>query len=836
MPRISKKVIITGVVIVAMLILLISLLFFIRIKKEKPLVEREEIIEEILLPGKMPDNRTLLPMGWAISPAGEQINVGDLPLGMALSPDGRYLAVTNNGWSEHYVSIIDTESLLVIQELSLTCSFYGITFSQDGKKLYVSGGGANEIEVFDFKEGKFFKSNPIDLGKGIIQIPLPGFDIFPAGLALSLDGKKLYVAENLGNYLDIVNLSTGKVKKVRIGFGLLLPRGLYPYDIVVSNDGSKIYVSDWGQRKVSVVDAEKEKFIRCIEAEGHPNDMILSPDGRFLYVANAISDSISVICTQTDEVTETISVQPYPGAPFGSTPNALAISPDGRRLYVANADNNDVVVIELSGDGRGKLAGLIPVGWYPTALSFSPDGRKLYVANGKGLASKPNPRGPHPYRKSTAETQYIGRLLFGTVSVIDTPDREKLARYTIQVEKNNNFNELRKEKIFGNLTHKNPIPRHLGEPSPIKHVIYIIKENRAYDQILGDLPQGEGDPALCLFNRTVTPNHHALAEEFVLLDNFYVNGEVSMDGHEWSMGAIATDFVEKSWPTQYSGKGKGPLILSSGALNPVSRPDNGYLFDAAARVGISYRIYGEWTYFGLSLFKNLWGHADPLYIGWNLDYPDVKRAEEFIRDFNQLSKANNLPNLMILWLPNDHTYGTTPGKHTPRAMVADNDLALGMIVDAVSHSKYWNETAIFVLEDDAQDGPDHIDCHRSPAFVISPWVKRGEADHTMYDTVSMLKTIELILGLPPMSQYDAVAVPMVNCFNDSLDPTPYNCHPNLWPLAVKNPPDAYGAEECLEMDFRMEDQIPWVRLNEIIWKSIKGADSEMPPPINLSGG
>jgi YVTN family beta-propeller protein len=794
------------------------------------------VIETKEIPGELPSGRILLPSRAIISPAGYQIPVGDLPLGMALTPDGKYLAVTNNGHGEQFVSLIDTNSRYEVQRLPVDKSFYGITFSPDGKKLYVSSGQDAGIIVFEYINGKFERSKVISLATATLSsgsLP-PDFWVFTAGLAISPDGSKLYAVCNLENTIAIIDLSREEVtRKVVAGPGLPY-LGPYPLDVVVSKNGCKIYVSNWGGHTVSVIKTgrfiKKVTDLERIKVGGHPSDMVIGPAGERLYVANANTDDVSVIDTGNDKVIATISLAPYPNAPLGSQPNALAISPDGKTLYVANANNNDVAVVELSEKGS-KVIGLIPVGWYPTALALSHDGKTLYVANGQGSLSKPNPEFQIYDRN---ESQYIADLLNGTISIIDVPDDEKLTEYTAQVERNNGFNEGTKEQVEG-WTRENPIPKEENGTSPIKHVIYIIKENRAYDQVLGDLPSGNGDPELCLFNRTITPNHHALAEEFVLLDNFYVNSEVSMDGHEWLCAGVASDMVEKLWPSSYSGRG-APLfdLRTSGGFSFAPRPESGYIWDMASKKGVSFRVYGEYDIFGLTLHEKVRGHADPSYPGWEGFYlstaHDPDRAKEFLREFREFEKNDNLPQLMILLLPDDHNYGTVAGKLSPRSMMANNDLGLGMIVEGVSHSKYWNETAIFVVEDDAQDGPDHVDCHRSPAFVISPYVKRQYVDHTMYTMMSMLRTIELILGLPPMTQFDEGASPMFTCFQEEANLTPYNCRLNTYPLDEKNPSDAYGADECASWIWNLPDRTPARRHNEIVWKSIKGVDSEMPEP------
>ena len=770
-------------------------------------------------PGRY-DWGTLLPNRWVLTPAGKQIPVGDLPLNMALSPDGALLAVTNNGYSKQFISLIDAKGDSALQKLPVKKAFYGLAFSSDGQRLYASGGGDHQILIWHRENGQWQEDNPISLRKDESQ------RLFVCGIALTAGGRELLAAENLNGTVSAVDLQRKQVKqRVQVG--------PYPYDVKALEGAEKAYVSLWGGSAVAVLRTAPLQVQKKIPVGEHPNTMVFTPDKKRLFVACANTDDIWAIDTQADTVLEVIGVHPYAGAPFGSTPNGLAVSPDGKTLYVPNADNNDVCVIDISRPGKSRILGLIPVGWYPTAVAVSTDGSKIFVANGKGLQSKPNPKGPNPNKRSTAETQYIGKLFWGTVSVIPVPDGIQLQKYTRQVEKNNGFNEAEKrltQKARAQTPHA--VPRRVGEPSLIKHVIYIIKENRTYDQVFGDLPQGNGDSTLCLFGRDVTPNHHALAEEFVLLDNFYVDAEVSADGHEWSTGAIATDFVEKTWPTNYSGRG---LPYPAEGLHEIAFPTSGYIWEAAARKGISYRSYGEFIGLqGDSTFARhpaLVGHFDPHFRPWDLSYPDTLRAEEFLRELKAFEATGDLPALIVLRLPNDHTAGTRPGMPTPRAMVAENDLALGRLVQGVSRSKFWKETAIFVVEDDAQNGPDHVDAHRTVALVISPYVKRHSVNHTMYDTVSMLRTIELILGLPPLSQYDAAAIPMASCFTDKPDTAPYQELRPKVPLGELNSIASYGARESLAMDFSREDATPEIRLNEIIWKSIRGADSEMPRPV-----
>jgi YVTN family beta-propeller protein len=782
----------------------------------------KRIVPSPLPPGPDTPGGYLLPNGWKLTPAGDQIPLGDLPLRVVIRPDGKFLVATNNGDGEQGLTVVDLERQQKVLTVPLARSWLGLQFSGDGKRLYVSGGGDNKILVYDFGDkGLQALSHEIVLGDREQEL-------FPAGVCVDKQEKRLYTPLNLSNELAVIDLKTRSVaKKIAVGD--------HPYTCVVSGDGNTVYVSNWGSRSVSEVDTVALSEARRIEVGDHPNDMILSPNGRRLYVANANSNSISVIDPAANRTVETISVALYPKSPIGSTTNALAMTRDGKRLYAANADNNAVAVIRLAGAGRVQsvVEGFIPVGWYPTALALDPEDRTLYVAGGKGLRSKPNLRGPNPYMRRTKETEYIGQLFTGTLSVIPVPDAAMMKKYTAQVYSNSLYKPTPRTAPV-----ETAVPRSSAERSPIRHVIYVIKENRTYDQVFGDIKEGNGDPGLVLFGEDVTPNHHALVREFVLLDNFYADAEVSADGHNWSMAAYATDYVEKTWPTNYSNRGRG--YDYEGGVE-VSKPSKGFLWDYAARAGLSYRSYGEFIAASKSpdlpseaREKSLEGHFDPMYRPWDLNYPDVKRVEEFLREFREFEKNNDLPRLMILRLPSDHTEGTSPGRPTPRAFVAENDLALGQLVEAVSHSKYWKDTAIFSVEDDAQNGPDHVDAHRTVALVVSAYTKRHFVDSTLYSTSSMLRTIELILGLPPMSQFDAAATPMWNSFTKTPQPEAFKSLPARVPLDEKNPENAPGAKRSAAMDFSKEDSAPDIELNEVIWESIKGEHSEMPAPVRTA--
>src|SRR5262245_53242007 len=757
------------------------------------------------IPGKTATG-ALLPNGWTLTPEGAQIPVSDLPLNMVLSNDGRYLLVTTNGHGDQTINVIDLQTGQSAQTVSMKKSWLGLAFAPDGKRFFVSGGDDNEVMIFDFASGKASPAGKIILGsedyhklddraraearrKGL------GEFAFPAGIAVSPDGARLYVAENLTHKVAVVDLTNRQViTKIAVGE--------YPYDCEISGDGKRVYVSSWGSRAVAVIDTTTNQVLNNIPVGDHPNDLELTRDGKTLYVANANSNTVSVVDTTQMKEIEAISTALHPKSPIGSTPNAVALSPDEKTLYIANADNNNVAIVDVAKRGGSKVEGFIPTGWYPTSLRVSKDGKRIFVANGKGLASAANPQGPSPYKGRTP--QYIGSMLKGAVSMINLPPVAKLAQLTRRVYANSPYTD-EMLKAARAPKEKTAVPFRVGDPSPIKHVIYVIKENRTYDQVLGDVKEGNGDPSLCLFGAEVTPNQHALASEFVLLDNFYVDAEVSADGHNWSMAAYATDYTEKTWPTNYSNRGRTYDYEGS---KKIARPTGGYIWDYCARAGVTYRSYGEFIASregkpggggetgadpgaapkreNYTNEKALEGHFSATFPSWDLNVPDNKRIDRWLEEFREYEKNGGLPQFQIVRIGNNHTQGTRPGALTPRAHVADNDLALGRLVEAVSHSKYWATTAIFALEDDAQNGPDHVDAHRSIAFVASPYNRRGHVDSTMYTTSGMLRTMELILGIPPMSQYDAAATPMFNSFTNKADLTPFKHRPAKYDLTERN--------------------------------------------------
>jgi len=574
----------------------------------------------------------------------------------------------------------------------------------------------------------------------------------------------------------------------------------------------------------------------------HPTDMVWRDGGpgevapgeptwaARLFVAAAHTNTVFTVGVSSAKeltVVEHINVSMTPRQPLGMTPSALALSPDGKRLYVACSDGNVAAVVDVSGE-RSNMEGFIPTGWYPTAVRALASGT-LVVINGKGLRSYPNPDGPNPTKAAAPahvgipgiRPGYVGYMQTGTASWIAPFTDDQLDAWT--------------KAAFANSAYRD---EKLDEPSalpPIQHVIYIVRENRTYDQVLGDMKQGNGDASLVLFGEQATPNLHKLAREFVLLDNFYVNADVSADGHNWSTAAIAPDYVVKMWPTKYANRRK-PYDFEE--QDPASLPPAGYLWTNAAQAGLSIRNFGYMVNNKKDApagSEQITGVRDPvlakvtnpLYRGFDLEYPDIERAKTFLAELAEYEKTGNMPRLIVMRMGNDHTNGTTAGKLGPLSYAADNDYALGMLVEGVSKSRFWTSTLICVLEDDAQNGPDHVDSHRSPAFLISSYVKRHLVDGTMYNTTSMLRTIELLLGLHPMTQFDAAARPMAASFQMTPDPAGYVAEKPRIPLDNRNPPNAPGAAASQRMDFDEADQNDDNELNDILWRAIR---KDAPPP------
>jgi DNA-binding beta-propeller fold protein YncE len=789
---------------------------------------------------------TLLPNGWRIAPAGRHMNVGDLPLAMVESGDGRFLIVSNNGYVRPSLTVVDLKNFTVRGRVSLENAWLGLAWNPDRTRLYSSGAAANTVDVLRFEMGRLTPASSLPVAERD-----KGGETFIGGVAVSPDGGRVYAVNVLGQTLSSVDPVTCEVRSV--------PLPAEPYTCLAPPDGRTVLVSLWGGAKILVFDAETLAPAGEIPVGEHPNAMALSPDGSRLFVACANTNAVWVVDLSSRTAKEQISTALYPDSPPGSTPNGLGLSPDGATLLVANADNNTVAVADVSRPGESRVAGFIPSGWYPTAAAFSRDGSRVFVLSGKGLTSSPNPRGRQPAVPEAAG-QYIGALLQGSLSVLPAPAPAALAAYTRTVYAVTPYSDATRLSP-ARAPRQSPVPRRVGRASPIKHVFYVIRENRTYDQVLGDMPEGNGDPTLCLFGEDVTPNAHALAREFVLLDNFYVNAEVSYDGHAYSTGAYATDVVEKIWPMNYASRGGRYLSEGGGtmrnAYGNVAAPASGYIWDACVRAGVSVRSYGEFVedpkparerrserpvagefQAGPGPYKasvpGLEGRINERYPPFDLSIPDARRVEVWLKEFRAFEASGKLPALSILRLGGDHTAYVRAGFPTPRSMIAENDQALGRLVEVISSSRFWKDSAILVVEDDAQNGPDHVDAHRSVALVASPWARRRAVDSTLLTTCGMLRTIELVLGVPPMSQCDAAATPMYRAFQLKPDLAPYRRREARVPVDEMNDPAAPDASASSFMNLDEADRVPDIAANEILWRSVRGQGCPMPPPVRAA--
>ncbi len=762
--------------------------------------------------------RILLPNGWSLTPVGESLPLGDLPLNMAVSPSRKYIAITNNGQSIQSIQLIDAVHNKVLSEKIIPKSWLGLAFSPDEKMLYVSGGNDNLIMKYRISDKiQLTESDQIKLGE---KWPVK---ISPAGIQVNNKTSMLFVVTKENNSLYLVDLKT----KASQAF----PLGAEAYTCLLSNDKTELYISLWGGHRVLIFNIQRKKITDSIVVGDHPNDLCLSANGRNLFVANASDNSVSVINLKTRKVLETLDAALYPGSPAGSTTNGLALSKDERTLYIANADNNCLAVFDVSKPGSSKSIGFIPVGWYPTGVKVIGD--KVFVTNGKGFSSFPNP-GYQPFdtshsnisfHHSVVRTGYIGGLFTGTLSIFKTPSHVQLNQYSRLVFQNTPYHK--DKELISSGKSGNPVPMRIGDPSPVKYIFYVIKENRTYDQVLGDLEGGNGEPALCLFGEKITPNLHAMAKEFVLLDNFYVNAEVSADGHNWSLGGYANDYLEKTWPTGYSDRGG---TYDGEGKRPIANNKGGFIWDHCQRAGISFRTYGEFADDYKPNIPVLKNHYCPYFTGWDQKVRDTTRVGQWERDFDSLVAHHIVPQLNTLRFINDHTEGLKKGRPTPFAHCADNDLAVGMFIEHLSKSPIWKESVVFILEDDAQDGPDHVDAHRSTAYIAGGYIKRHAVDHTMYSTASVLRTIELLLGVPPMSQYDASAEPMWRCFTPQADLTPFEAKPLQTDITTVNSIENAWQRKSEGFDFAGEDRIPDREFTEVIWKAVKGEESAVPAP------
>jgi len=840
--------------------------------------------------GRVGANIYQVPTGQLLTPTGRQIELpGMRPQALALSPNGNLLAT---GGKNQTLVLIDPADGRILQTVQLSTpkakdssetvtgqmSFTGLTFSPDSRRVYLSTTGGN---VWVFPIDRLGQAGqPKLLAVPNANVPHQKHEI-PTGIAVSPDGKRLYVAGNLGNRLHELDAESGKILRS-------WKTGAAPFDVVLAGD--KAYVSNLGGRRpeagdlvapagkgttvrvdpvrhiasegsVTVIDLTAGKVKSEILVGLHASALAVSPNSQYVVVANSGSDTLNVIETATDRIVEKVWARQTPADLFGAQPNALAFDRTGRRLYVCNGTQNAVAVIRFEPEANAsKMLGLIPTGWFPGAIQYDTNRKTLCVANMKGIGAT-KVFEPHEAVKLNTKD------FFGTVSLIPVPTKKALSALTKRALRNMHYPRLAAARLPARTgVPARPVPERVGEPSVFKHVIYIIKENRTYDQLLGDMTEGNGDPALCIFGETYTPNQHKIAREFVLLDNTYCSGVQSADGHQWTDSAIANEYMERQitsdTPRSYPG-GK-----TEDGADALAWASSGFIWDNALAHGKTFRNYGEWmlseagwkdrnrkdSATWLDFWREFQTGAGALQIrsrpaietlrpysntntlGWNLRVPDVMRAAEFIRELREFEARGWFPDLVILFLPNDHTAGTRSRYPTPGAQMADNDLALGLILEAVSHSRFWPETCVFTIEDDPQNGWDHVSGYRTACYVVSPYTKRRQTISTQYNQTSLMRTMELILGLPPMNHLDATATPMTDCFTGKADLTPFTSVPNRVPLDQLNPEPGQVSDPVLRHDaltssrlpFEEVDRCPEDVFNRILWRAMKGPDVPYP--------
>ena len=884
---------------------------------------------------QLPSSKLLL-----LPAPGVPQRTNSFPTAVALSPDGKYLAILNNGYGTAQSNFQQSIALLDLASNQLRdfpdprlalharqSYFLGLAWSSDGASLYASmasltdpdgknpGDTGNGVAVYRLENStllpeRFLKlpRAPLGRGKRFTYNPkslAPGYsNPYPAGLAVVKrdSGDALLIAENLADDVVLLDTLSGKVlQRFDLGRGKYVP-AVFPYGVVVNADGSRGWCSLWNGSLVAELDLRSGKVVRLVElrapqrdidASSHPTALLLSPDGHHLYVALSNRDSVAVVSTSDGKVERYLSTR-LPGQTYGgSYPDALAQSADGGKLYVANASADAIAVFDIhSGNAQGA-AYFIPTEWYPTAVAVH--GGDLLIASGKGQGTGPNAAWQDdPGRPDKRRHPYIPTLIHGSIARVSLAEAES-----------------NRDKLTQEVVHSNQMEGRTGEigfqrgGNPIRHVIYVIKENRTYDQLFGDMGEANGDPLLVMYGEDITPNQHKLARQFGILDNFYDSGEVSGDGHVWSTAAITSDYTEKTWEITYRSKERGydyegyvgdanPMTIG---IPDVNEPETGYLWTNLARHNLTYRNYGEYvnTWWCDEIPQNspaatgavsghlpdcarksvmpgedlpaklgtgkspyqykiplisydaankpeLRGHFDPNFADFNVSYPDQFRADEFLREFagyvhaRETGTGEPLPNFVLLRLPDDHTAATRPGFPTPNASVADNDLAVGRVVEAVSASPYWSDTAIFILEDDAQDGADHVDAHRSIALVISKYSpgtpQQPSIDHHFYTTVNVIRTMESLSGLPPMNNNDACAAVMAPLFMGAGEQPAFKAdyrNRDNGTIYQANRPDAPGAKESAKLDFSHADAADTRVLNAVLWKAAKG-QAPMPAP------
>jgi DNA-binding beta-propeller fold protein YncE len=774
--------------------------------------------------GPLPGGGFLLNSGWRLQPAGKQIPLDTFPMASALSRDARYLLVLHGGFKPPSVSVIDTATAQVVSTAPVEDGWLGLAFSPAGDRVYVGGGAHASVYEFSFAGGKLQPARTFVLAPPDKRTAKD----FIGDVAFSPDGRLLYAADLYHDSIIVINPQSGiAIQRYRTG--------RRPYRILFHPDGRSFFVTHWTDGTLGHYDTASGGLLTSVRVGAHPTDMVWRPGqasdqpaeegeptfAARLFVAAANTNNVytvGVSASNALNVIESINISLTPRQPLGMTPSALALSPDGKRLYVVCSDANAAAVVDVS-QPRSRVEGFIPTGWYPTAARALNSGA-LVVLNGKGARSFPNPNGRDLNQIAHESLGYVGRLQTGTASWIDAFSDDQLAAWTKTTLGNSPYNDSK-------LDQPNPLPA-------IEHVIYIVKENRSYDQVLGDMKEGNGDASLVLFGENVTPNHHKLAREFVLLDNFYVNAEISADGHHWSTAAIANDYVQKMWPASAA---RRTSAYGFEGTEPTATPPAGYLWTNAASAGLSIRSFGYFVENKPNAppgAEQITAVNDPVlarvtnrfFRGFDQSFPDTERAKVFLAELAEYEKSGAMPRLILMRLGNDHTSGAAAGAIAPLSSVADNDAALGVIVEAVSRSRFWTSTAIFILEDDAQNGPDHVDSHRSPAFVVSPFVKRHAVDGTMYNTTSMLRTMEFLLGLRPMTHFDAGARPMA-VFQSTRDNTPYTAEKPRIRLDERNPAAGAGARASARMNFDQADLNDDDELNDILWRAIR---SDPPPP------
>jgi YVTN family beta-propeller protein len=818
----------------------------------------------LLAPGQQPErpSRAVTDPGvvttrQSISPAGVPTVFQGKVQGVAFGASSDELWVLNN----QQLIRLDWKMNRLLDSYALNGrpGMQGLTFDSGSGEVFV----ANALRA----SGNPWTVRLLRAGRTPLREVASGLGTHQNG-APAVAGRTAVVPLTFENALAIIDLESGAARRSA-------NTGIAPFAAVMDRAGATAWVSNWGGRfpkdgeltaptgtkpgadqvvidsrgvastgTVVRVDLRSGAVGAPVQVGLHPTGMAWDEERARLYIANGNSDAVTVVDTRTQTVVRTDRIQPFGAAAKGVAPLAPVISPDGQRLYVACGGINAIAVLETA---SGRLAGMIPTAWYPSSLALSADGRRLAVGAllgvGSGWRDEPRKRYVHSYR--------------GAVAVVDVPDDAQLQRYTLAVAENNRL-PLGGEALPRPRSGRAPkaIPERVGEPSLIEHVVYIVKENRTYDQVLGALPQGNGDPSLVMFGRDVTPNTHRLAEQFVLLDNFYATGGNSANGHQWLTQANETSYT--LWPG-YEGRS-----YPYDGTDPIAYAAGGFLWETAAKAGKSVRVYGEFVpgmeednpkerldllaaWRRAEDFSGRWKVSSPIpsldrilskdFPSYTNVIPDVIRARLFLKDLAAWEKQGRMPNLVIMLLPCDHTMGATPETSTARAMVADNDLALGQVVEGLSRSRFWPKMAIFVVEDDAQNGVDHVDGHRTVALAVSPYTRRGHVDSTFYSQPSMLKTIELILGLPPLSLFDLIATDMRASFQDTPDLTPYESETPRQSLEEVNPPlkalkgqARRDALASLRMKFDQPDAAPTERLNRILWRQVMGLRRPYPEP------